>query len=293
MKKPDRKILTRAAIPAGLLLAALLPLFLSGCLATQQDVQNLESQVDELKGQLANLNKPVSDLQANQADLSSQMSQLHDDLKSFTATIQDSQAQMTRLSAKLDDMDAQVATMGAQVTTKVASIGSALTSEQALSVKEQKEALAKQEAALLNQTSPTALFDAANARLAVESYGLAAKGFSQYLKEFPNGALADIVLYKLGEAYYGMGDWKDAGEQFALVLEKYPKNDLTASSRLMYALCLIHMEKNLKEAQEYLESILSDFPDRPEANAAKLELKRLKKLASHKEKAKPSAPAAQ
>jgi len=250
----------------------LLALWTCGCVATQQDVLDLEGQTNELKNQITDLKKTVSNLEANQADLSAQMSQLNDGLKTFTATIQDSQDRMTKLSAKLDDM-------GAQVTTKVESIGSTLSSQEKERSQQQKETLAKQEAAILNQVSPTSLFDAANERLSVRSYDLAAKGFSTYLKQFPDGALADIALYKLGQSYYGLRQWEDSGKQFALMLEKYPKNDLTPSARLMYALCLIHLRRNIKEAKQYLESIPHDYPKSPEAHSAQLELKKLNKPA--------------
>src|SRR3989344_4646181 len=98
-------------------LPALLSLGLSGCLATQQDMVDLENQTDELK-------KTISSMQANQADLSVQMKQLHDDLSAFTETIKESQGEMSKLSSKLDDM-------GANVANKVADIGSSLSAHQA------------------------------------------------------------------------------------------------------------------------------------------------------------------
>jgi TolA-binding protein len=269
------------------LLLAALASGLSACIATQQDVLDLENQTDQLKAQVSELKTAVNSLQAdegslkttinsmqaNQADLSVQMKQLHDELGVFTETINESQAQMSKLSSKLDDMSATVAS-------KVASIGSTLTTQQAKSIAEQKAALAKQQASIDEQesalaNSPTELFNNADVRLSVKSYALAAKGFSDYVAKFPDGALVDVAAYKLGQAFYGLKKWEEAGRQFALVLEKYPKSEMTASARLMYALSLIAMKKNLTEARQYLESIGLDFPASPEAKAAALQLKKL------------------
>jgi tol-pal system protein YbgF len=173
---------------------------------------------------------------------------------------------MSKLSSKLDDM-------GAQVTSKVASIGTTLSAQQAKNLEEQKAELAKAEKERAN--SPTDLFNTADVRLAVKSYSLAAKGFEEYIAKFPKGALVDVATYKLGYAYYGMKRWADAGRQFALVLEQYPKSDMTASARLMYAMSLINMKKSLDEAKQYLESITIDFPRSPEAKAAQAELHKL------------------
>lgn len=250
--------------------------FFSGCVATQRDVLDLENQTDQLKAQITDLKTTLNSLQENQADLSVQMKQLHEDLATFTEAARDNQDSMTQLSSKLDDMSAKVES-------KVESIGSTLTATQLKSLEQQQAAFAKAEKD--RASSPTELFNTADVRLAVKNYDLAAQGFEQYLAKFPTGALADVANYKLGQAYYGLRRWKDAGRQFAVVLEKYPKSEMTASSRLMYALCLLNMKKSLDEARQYLESITVDFPRTPEAKAAEAQLRRLAKAGAKKPRA--------
>lgn len=246
----------------------LLPLLalalLAGCVATQRDVLELSDQTEELRRRVADLKETVTVMQANQADLLVQFKQVHEDLSSFTETTRQSQDQMSRLASKLDDMDAAVAD-------RVAAIGSSLTSAQAKGIEEQKAALANQ----LQTGSPSELFQAAEVRLAKKSYDLAAKGFEDYLARYPKGALADVAVYNLGEAYYGLKRWEPAGRQFGTYLEKYPKGAMTPSARLMYALCLVNLRRNPAEARQYLESIEADFPRSPEAKAAARHLKTL------------------
>lgn len=243
------------------LLAALLTLPLGGCVATQRDIIELSNQADELKEQIADLKKTVGSMQANQADLSVQMKQLNESLVAFTEAVKENQGEMAKLSSKLDDM-------GQAVTAKVSAIGTSLSAQQAKSLEEQKAALA--------QSGPSELFNHADVRLGLKSYELAAKGFEDYLARYPNGALADAAAYKLGQSYYGLKKWEKAGQQFAVVLERHPKSGLTPSARLMYALCLVNLKRNLSEARQYLESITVDFPKSPEAKAAAEHLKKLK-----------------
>jgi tol-pal system protein YbgF len=239
-------------------------------MATQRDVLDLESQSDELKREVADLKKTISSLQANQADLSVQMKQLHEDLSASTEATRDSQDQMKKLSSKLDDM-------GATVTQKVASIGSSLTAAQEKSLAEQKQAAEQAAKDAATRGNPTDLFNTADVRLGVKDYSLAAKGFEDYTTKYPKGALIDVATFKLGQSYYGLKQWEKAGRQFAVVLDKFPKSEMTASSRLYYALSLVRMKKNLDEARQYLESVTSDFPKSPEAKAAAAELKKLDK----------------
>ena len=250
----------RRLIPLGLLLAAAL----SGCIATQKDVLDLESQTDELKHQVADLKKTITSMQSNQADLSVQMQRLQEGLTAFGETIRHSEGEMNGLGSKIDDL---AATIG----NKVAAIGTTLTTNQAKSIDEQKAALASQ----LQQAAPSELFQSAEVRLSKKSYDLAAKGFEEYLSRYPKGALVDVATYDLGEAYYGLKKWEAAGRQFGIYLEKYPKSGLTASARLMYALCLTSLHKNPAEARQYLESVVADFPSSPEAKAAERNLKKL------------------
>ena len=257
---------SRRALPL-LLLAAL---GLSGCVATQRDVLDLESQSDELKKEVTDLKKTITSLQANQADLSVQMKQLHEDISSYTEATKDNQDRMTKLSSKLDDMSAAIEQ-------RVTAIGATLSSQQQKSLEEQKAANAAAAAAASSRENPTDLFNTADVRLGVKDYALAANGFESYVSKFPKGALIDVATYKLGQAYYGLRKWEQAGRQFGTVIEKYPKSEMTASARLMYAMSLVRMKKNLDEARQYLESVTSDFPKSPEAKAAAAELKKLRK----------------
>lgn len=239
---------------------------LSGCLATQSDVLDLENQTDSLKRDIASLSKTMSSLQANQADLAVQIQDLRRDLASYTDTVEETQKSMRTLSSKLDDMSVSVVK-------NVASIGSALSAEESKALAEQEKSLEKK--LLAETTTPSALYQTAQARLALKNYVLAAQGFEDYLKKFPKGALADAAAYQLGQAYYGLGQWEKAGRSFAVVLQHYPNSDLMASSRLMYALSLTHLKGKSAEARQYLESILQDFPKSSEARVASVELKKL------------------
>lgn len=253
------------------ILAAALACALTGCVATQKDMLDLENQTDELKHQVTDLRQTISSMQANQADLVVKIQRLHEDLTTFGETMRQSQDGMSQLSSKIDDL-------GATITSKVAAIGTTLTTTQAKSLAEQKANLDKQEEALasqLQQGTPTDLFHAAEVRLAKKSYDLAARGFEDYLNRFPKGALADMAVYNLGESYFGLKKWELAGRQYGIYLERYPKSNLTASARLMYALCLVNMRKNIPEARQYLESVAADFPNTPEAKAAAGHLRKL------------------
>lgn len=238
---------------------------LSSCIATQRDVLDLSQQSDELKDQVSELKLTVGSLQANQADLSVSIKQLREELSAYTETVKSSQGDMTKLSVKLDDI-------GAQLSGKVAALGQTITKAQAEGLEEQKAALAE-----AKRGGATDVFYTAEKRLQGKDYAQAAKGFEQYLRDYPKGELLDVATYDLGLSYYGLKQWEKAGRQFAIVLDKYPKSGQTPGARLHYALSLINLKKAGDEARAYLESVQADFPKSPEAKEAAAVLKRLAK----------------
>ncbi|MBI5624677.1 MAG: tetratricopeptide repeat protein [Elusimicrobia bacterium] len=248
--------------------------FLTGCVATQRDVISLENQADELKFQVLELKKTIGSMQTNQADMIVEMKQLHTDLGVFTETVKDLRGDMERLGSKIDDVSSGVANVGTGISTKVSALGESLKED----VEQQKKDMQKMERKVAQVgagTSPTELFLTAEVRLAKKDYELAAKGFEEYAARFPTGSLIDVAVYNLGEAYFGMGRWEAAGRQFATALERFPNSKMTPSTRLMYALCLIRLRRNISEAKQYLESIPLDFPKSPEAKAAAEHLRKL------------------
>ena len=241
-------------------------LMLSSCIATQKDVLDLSQQSDEVKTRVEELKKTVGSLQANQADLSVSIKQLREELTAYTETVKASQGDMGKLSIKLDEL-------GTQLSGKVAALGQTMSKVQAEGLEEQKAALAEAK----RDHGATDVFYTAEKRLSAKDHAQAAKGFEQYLRDFPKGELLDVATYDLGLAYYGLRLWEKAGRQFALVLDRYPKSGQTPGARLHYALALINLKKGGDEARAYLESVQVDFPKSAEARQAAAVLKRLPK----------------
>lgn len=240
---------------------------LSGCVATQRDMMELGNQTDELKHQVSDLKGTVTSLQANQAELAVSMKELLKNLSAFDETVRESQTNMEKLSSKLDDMNTGISD-------KVSSIGESLVTQQAKMAADQKAASSR--------LAPSELFHDAEVRLAKKDFDLAAKGFEEYIAKHPKGALIDVAVYNLGESLYRMNKWEESGKQFGLFLDRYPKSKLTASGRLMYALCLVKLNRNTNEAKQYLDSIVTDFPSSSEAKAAAKEIKKLAESGSKK-----------
>jgi len=246
-------------------------LALSGCVATQRDILDVEQQTDELKAQVTELKKTLTALQGNQADLTVKIDQVHADLSTFTETMKDSQDRMDKLSSKMDDLQAalgqKVTALGDTINKQQAATQAAVTAAQtAAKHAEEEEALA---------LTPTQLYRSARTQLRKKNYPLAADGFQAYLRRYPKGTTADWATFYLGECYFAQKSWENAAKQYALTIDRWSKSQAIPAARLKYATCLINLKKNIPEARRYLESIPEDFPNSPEAGKAGKLLKTL------------------
>jgi len=268
-------------------LAALAAAALSGCIATQRDVLDLEQQTDEVKASVADLKKSLTGMQANQADLAVKLDVMHKDVSVLTETLKDSQDSMRRLSSKMDDLDAKLGQ-------RVSALGDTLNRQQQAQLASQQatqqaaqhaaeRADAAQEAVKkateapppVAGPTPSQVYNTAQVQLSKKEYDLAAEGFGLYLKRNPKGEVADLATYYLGDALFGAKRWEEAAGQYALALDRFPKSDITPSARLKYAMALLKLKTHQAEAKRYLQSIPDDFPKSPEAASA---LKLLQKL---------------
>ena len=227
----------------------LLPVCLlaTGCVATQQDMLQMQSQMDDLNTSLTNMQK-------NQAELAVKMEDLSKNLNSSSESMKDISVHMDRLTARLDEIDNSM-------NKRVNAIGQ--------TIKKQQETV---EASLL----PAKIYNDAYNAFLNNNFDGAATGFKSYLSKFPAGEMAEGSYFYLGESLYLKERWQDSALAYANVLEKFPQSGRVPAARLKYALALLKLPEDKKaEALKYLQSVVKDFPQSQEAKTAKDNLDRL------------------
>jgi len=234
-----RRLKTLFLLPACLLAA--------GCVATQQDMLQMQSQMDDL-------NNNLSSMQKNQAELAVKMDDLSKNLNVSSENMKDISTQMGRLTSRLDELDNSM-------NKRVNAIGQ--------TIRKQQEEV---ETALL----PTKLYNDAHNAYLNNNFDGAATGFKTYLAKFPSGEMAESAHFYTGESLYLRERWQEAALAYATVLEKFPKSVRVPAARLKYALTLLKLPEDKKsEAIKYLHSVVRDFPKSQEADTARDHINRL------------------
>jgi len=122
--------------------------------------------------------------------------------------------------------------------------------------------------------TPEALYRSAYEDYMRGNYNLAADGFSEYLKRYPNTELADNALYWIGECYDAQEESEQALETFTRVLEDYPASDKAAAAQLKKGLIYLKMGDQ-GQGVVNLQYVVYEHPGTREAELAREQLKSL------------------
>ncbi|HEY7434350.1 MAG TPA: tetratricopeptide repeat protein [Methylomirabilota bacterium] len=118
-------------------------------------------------------------------------------------------------------------------------------------------------------------------------YPLAVSGFRDFLRRFPDSALADSSQYWIGEAYFSMAratasqpekareNLEQAVQEFRKVVVAYPRGSKVPTALYKEALALVEL-KQTALAQSRLQYLVEHFPQSEEAPLAKERLASLK-----------------
>ena len=118
-------------------------------------------------------------------------------------------------------------------------------------------------------------------------YPLAVSGFRDFLRRFPDSALADSAQYWIGEAYFSMAratasqpdksreNLEQAVQELRKVMVAYPRGSKVPTALYKEALALVEL-KQTALAQARLQYLVEHFPQSEEAPLAKERLASLK-----------------
>lgn len=122
--------------------------------------------------------------------------------------------------------------------------------------------------------APSDFYNQAYKEYMLGNYDLAIAGFSDYLRQSPDGSLAPNAVYWIGECYYSKGDYAKAVAAFESVTIDFPKSNKVVGALLKMG---YSYEKtgNKETALAYFKKVIEQFPYSDEAKLAKVKLTEL------------------
>lgn len=118
-------------------------------------------------------------------------------------------------------------------------------------------------------------FEAAMAIFRAGKFSDASTAFAAFVRQYPHSGYVPSGRFWLGNAQYATRDYKEAVNNFKLMLSAAPSHTRAPEAALSIANCQIEL-KETRSARKTLEDLVRAYPQSEAAGAAKERLSRLK-----------------
>ncbi|RLE20403.1 MAG: hypothetical protein DRJ65_18300 [Acidobacteria bacterium] len=243
----------------------------------QREVQNLSANSPE-RQDLASMEARMKELteknMRSNADLAMQVQQLQDRMEGLHASLELTTRQLQQISQELAAARSRSTIALPPVTTmpNADTDGSMGGSPTGLAAGAAAGAAAV--ASSGGEMSPDQLYRSAYEDYMRGNYDLAAQGFQDYRRRFPDTELSDNALYWVGECYAAQELTDEAIQTFSQVLEDYPNSDKGAAAQLKKGLLYLG-SGDQGQGVVNLQYVVYEHPGTKEADLAREKLRSL------------------
>lgn len=266
-----RRMSARAVIGLSLLV---LVFSLTGCFATQQDldpmrsdIMVLEKQFTEVQKQVAKAkyseegNTPESQTQDKLSDIEKQLAGLQDRMDKIEGQVRALQSSTTPAAPQpIPPEPAAPSAPGAPGSESAPGSPSAPNAEEPTAPQPTKGMLAAEEA-----------YNEAMASYSSRDYDKAETGFNAFLKSYPNDRLSDDAMFMLGEIAFARKDYQGAVKQYQVVVDEYPLADRVPDA--LYKMGVAYqLLGEPDKAKESFTRVMDNYPYSEGAKEASQEL---------------------
>jgi tol-pal system protein YbgF len=240
----------------------------------QRSVNNLEMEVID-KSDLRAMEQSMQDLtnknMRSNADLAQKVTELQEQIEALYASLEVTTRRLQQISQEL------AASRAVAGSSSILPPVSAVPPDDQGSGSELAGAAGAASAAAVGAgggTTPDELYRSAYEDYMRGNYDLAADGFAEYRRRYPETELADNALYWIGECADAQDEHEKALATFTQVLEDYPTSDKAAAAQLKKGLIYLK-QGDQGQGVVNLQYVVYEHPGTREADLAREQLKSL------------------
>lgn len=270
-------------------LAALL-VSAGGCVSTE-DVEKLQSQINELQEEVANLKRTASSkdevqnvnqriadqteqLLRSNATLVSKVDQMSTTVQSIQGTVEQSTNRVDRLGQQLTQAQRDIDEMKRAAAAAAAAAVPAPGTVDGSGTPQNPGSATQMTVPIGATDDPAQVYQEAYRDYQRGNFDLAIAGFQDFLKSSPNSNLADNAAYWIAESLFSQKKYRDAIEQFDNVVTRYPRSDKVPGSLLKKGYAYISIGERSQGVVQ-LQYVVHEHPTSQEAALARQRLKQL------------------
>ena len=243
----------------------------------QRSVDQLEAEVldqSDLQGMEQSMEDMTNKNLRSNADLALRVEELQEQIEALHATLEITTRQLQTISQELAAVRAQSGT-GVVLPPVTVAPGTEGANPSDTEIGDMAAGAAAAGAvAASGATSPDELYRSAYEDYMRGNYDLAADGFAEYMRRWPDTELTDNALYWIGECYDAQEKPQEALATFTRVLEDYPTSDKAAAAQLKKGLIYLKMGDQ-GQGVVNLQYVVYEHPGTREADLAREQLRSL------------------
>lgn len=260
-----------------LLLLALCACMLSSCImATQQDLRNVYSRIDQQDKQIRTLNNQLGGHSGTgapgQAEMWAQFQGMRQDLNIVKGQIEDMQnrgaeaGEIAQLKARVESLEAASRVLSSQLAIDLPMIDGADGAPAKASTPQ--KAPVKAAPIAPSADMPKTLYDSGTKAFSDRRYADAVKIFTDFVNTYPKHSLISNAHFWQGESYYQLKNYSNAILSYQQVIEKFPGSNKLQSAMLKQGISMYN--RGQKDAAKVrLNELVRKFPKSTEAGRAK------------------------
>lgn len=223
----------------------------------RKQIKALEGRVSQLEDALKQRTQTLVDLQTQLQDISEAVRKMQGQNEELQHALQDAEKRQKDFYIDLDSRLRRIEAGASQSSQPVSAVAAGGTSMPIDPVAENRD------------------FDAAYALLKSNKLQASVAAFLDFLNKYPGSTLAPTAYYRMGGAYYGLKDYKNAVNSYLTAASKFPTSAMAPNSLMGAAICYQEMG-DVANAKKTLKQLIMNYPDNPITPRAKKRLDSLK-----------------
>ena len=250
-------------------------MLLAACLAAGQSQAGLltddeaRKQIKELEGRISQLEETEKQRARTLIDMQAQMDAMSEEVRKLQGRNEELQHNLQDAEKRQKDFYVDLDSRLRRLEAGVPQPGPAASTPAASGVE------APATPAPIDPVAENHDFDAAYALYKSGKQQASIAAFQDFLTKYPGSTLAPNAYYRMGAAYYGLKDYKNAVNSYLTAASKYPASGI-APSALLGAAISYQESGDVDDAKKTLKQIIMNYPDNPIAPRAKKRLDSLK-----------------
>ena len=301
--RPSTSSPRRIAVSLGLLCAAALLLPAQPARATNKDIIELQTEVQQLQSMLLTIQQSQEEhmgmltnmLQQSNASVAKMAAQVDAMQKSMQSVQESSSGKIDQISGQMQSLNDSIDEFRARLDKVQKALDALQQQQQSLQAGQATNGgvPAAQDGSNPGGSSPAApqappldqLYQSALGDYNAAKYNLASQEFGDVIKFYPQNDLAGNALFYQAEIAYRQGSYQNAIEGYSSLLLQYPGNAKAPAAMLRQGQCLLALGKRDAAIHQF-HALIQRYPKSPEAVQAH---SKLDAIAAHTPQPKPQA----